>query len=466
LSVPVVAPHPQLADLQAGGTDGPPFDLDPVAQAVLEQLWDQGHAALVVGGGVRDALLGLPTGDWDVATDARPERILEVFPDGSYENRFGTVLARGVEITTFRRDHHYADHRRPERVIFTDDVYEDLARRDLTINAIAWGRGRPGSLTHLLDPTDGLSDLRAGLVRAVGDPEARFDEDALRLLRAVRVAARLGFDLEPLTYAAVVAHAPDVAWVSEERIGSEVRRMLRAATPSRAFGLLRQTGILHVILPELAALGDRPAFGGPGGDALDRSLAGLDAATTLAPGVERVALAALLSGVGQDAPGAVGEVLRRLRVSAREVETVERLVVAAAGCAEGVAWSDAELRRFMRRTGRDLLDDMLTLRAALDASAGVAVEEGGSLAVLRERVGRQLGAGVPLSLSDLAVDGHDLADELGLAEGPAVGVILDRLLDTVLDDPSLNDRSALLQLARGWLAGDRRGAPHGVGCTE
>ena len=125
-------------------TERPPFAVEPEVMAVLETLWRNDHAAYLVGGGVRDALLGLPGSDWDVATDARPERILEVFPGGTYENRFGTVLARGLEITTFRRDHRYADHRRPDSVTFSDDVYEDLARRDLTINAIAWGRRGSG----------------------------------------------------------------------------------------------------------------------------------------------------------------------------------------------------------------------------------------------------------------------------------------------------------------------------------
>ena len=160
-----------------------------------------------MGGGVRDALLGLPVSDWDVATDARPERILKVFPGGTYENRFGTVLARGLEITTFRREHRYADHRRPDSVTFSDDIYEDLARRDLTINAIAWGRRGPAMAARLVDPADGQGDLRAHLVRAVGDPSRRFDEDALRLLRVVRIAAKLDFAIEPVTWAAMVTHA-------------------------------------------------------------------------------------------------------------------------------------------------------------------------------------------------------------------------------------------------------------------
>ncbi len=124
-------------------TERPPFPVHPEVLSVLGVLWQQGHGGYLVGGGVRDALLGLPVTDWDIATDARPETIMRIFPGASYQNRFGTVLARGLEITTFRRDHRYADHRRPDSVTFSQDIFEDLARRDLTINAIAWGRRGP-----------------------------------------------------------------------------------------------------------------------------------------------------------------------------------------------------------------------------------------------------------------------------------------------------------------------------------
>jgi tRNA nucleotidyltransferase (CCA-adding enzyme) len=217
------------------GTERPPFPVHPEVLAVLGVLWERGHGGYLVGGGVRDALLGLPVSDWDIATDARPERIMGIFPGSSYQNRFGTVLARGLEITTFRRDHRYADHRRPDTVTFSQDIFEDLARRDLTINAIAWGRRGPDGTARIVDPADGQGDLRARLVRAVGDPVRRFDEDALRLLRAVRIAARLEFVIEPMTRAAMETHATDVEWVSEERVGSEIRRMLATTDPSASW---------------------------------------------------------------------------------------------------------------------------------------------------------------------------------------------------------------------------------------
>ncbi|MDL2334922.1 MAG: hypothetical protein QFC55_02680 [Chloroflexota bacterium] len=178
---------------------------------MLQTLRDSGRAAFLVGGGVRDALLGRPVSDWDVATDALPERLLELFPAGGYDNRFGTVQVPSgdlkLEVTTFRRDHQYADHRRPDSVTFTTSLDEDLARRDFTVNAIAWSRD------GLADPIGGLPDLTARLLRAVGDPATRFDEDALRLLRAARLAAQLDFEIEPSTLAAMSTTAATVQYV-------------------------------------------------------------------------------------------------------------------------------------------------------------------------------------------------------------------------------------------------------------
>ena len=435
------------APLAAGAS---PFVVGPEVMAVLETLWHNSHAAYLVGGGVRDALLGLPVSDWDVATDARPERIQAVFPGATYQNRFGTVQARGLEITTFRRDHRYADHRRPDSVIFSDDVYEDLARRDLTINAIAWGRRGIDAAPRLIDPADGRGDLRARLVRAVGDPSRRFDEDALRLLRAVRIAARLGFTIEPVTKAAMAAHATDIQWVSEERIGSELRRMLDTRQPSRAFESLRETGILASTLPELQALSDVQALEGAGGTGRGvyrHALGALDAAVARDPGNERLALAALLGETGVEAARGL---LQRLCISARDGEAVCRLIELAM-TDYPPDWSDADVRRYVGQAPPGLIDDLLALRlaraqAAGDQAAGVTtgvIREG----ELAERVQAQRLAGAPLSLSELAVDGRDLRETMGLPEGRIIGSILERLLDDVIEDPSLNQRTTLLTRA-------------------
>jgi tRNA nucleotidyltransferase/poly(A) polymerase len=401
--------------------------------AVLATLWQAGYGAYLVGGGVRDALLGLEVGEWDVATDARPERIMRVFTGASYQNRFGTVLARGHEITTFRRDHRYADHRRPDSVTFSQDIYEDLARRDLTINAIAWGRRGLDASARLVDPADGQGDLRARLVRAVGDPGRRFDEDALRLLRAVRIAARLDFRIEPVTKQAMLAHAGDIEWVSEERIGAELRSMLGAEVPSRAIRLMGETGILATTLPELDALGVAD---------LARTEATLDALAAAADGgSERLALAALFAEVDRESAAAA---LARLRISSRESEAIGTLMAAAAEPYRA-GWSDADVRRYMSRVPPELLDDTLSLRAArAEARAdGTATSE----AELRERVTVQRTASAPLTVTDLVIDGDDLRETLGIPEGPIIGAILERLLADVIEDPSLDSRTTLLTRA-------------------
>ncbi len=197
----------------------------------MAALWSAGHAAYLVGGCIRDLVLGRKPADWDIGTDARPDRLLALFPDARYENRFGTVgVAAGstvIEVTTFRADGTYRDHRRPEEITFADRLADDLARRDFTINALALGRdprmGGPADIT-LVDPFDGRADLAAGVIRSVGDPVTRFSEDALRLLRAARLAAQLGFVVEPATKAAMVATADLARRLSGERVHAELVR--------------------------------------------------------------------------------------------------------------------------------------------------------------------------------------------------------------------------------------------------
>lgn len=445
-------------------TGVPPFPVAAAADAVMARLRSAGHAAYLVGGAVRDALLGRRTHDWDVATDARPETILGLFPEGQYENRFGTVLAHGVEITTFRRDQHYPDHRRPASVTFTDDVVEDLLRRDFTVNAIAWGwaaGARPGE-GGFMDPSDGREDLAAGLLRAVGEPAARFDEDALRLLRAARIASAVGLTIEPATRDAMRRHADDVRWVSGERVGIELRRMLEPAQPSRAFRILADTDLLAPTFPELAAQAGIPQRKLPGMDCLDHTLLTLDAAAMLDPGDERLLLCALLHDVGKPATmdrghfhghetvGAVfaEALLKRIAYPGREARHIGR-VIAGHMFAYTPAWSDAAVRRFIRRSGPDVVDDVLRLRRADNVGSGQHPDEGG-VQELRSRIDGQLAAGVPLAVTDLAVDGTDLMADLDRPGGPWLGRLLERLLDSVTSDPRRNTRHQLLVDARRW----------------
>ncbi len=430
--------------------------------AVLQSLRDAGHTAYLVGGGVRDALLGRPVTDWDVATDALPERLLSLFPTGGYDNRFGTVQVPSgglkLEVTTFRRDHQYADHRRPDSVTFTDSLEEDLARRDFTVNAIAWGRD------GIVDPTGGMADLESGLLRSVGDPATRFDEDALRLLRAARLAAQLNFAIEPLTLAAMSQTAATVQYVSQERIGEELRKILHAAQPSAALRILADTGVLRFALPELDAQRGVPQDKVPGMDLWGHCLAATDAAAQLDPASPRLRLAALVHDIGK--PGTLADghfighdtegarlaelMLARLAFPRREVEAVADLVRFHMFSYES-RWSGAAVRRFIKRVGRDLVSDQLNLRAADNIGSGLPAGAG-NLEELRSRIAKELSSGAPLTLRELAVHGDDLTEALDLAPGPVVGQLLDHLLQWVLDDPSRNTRTALIDEARAQVA--------------
>ena len=462
----VPLPRPQLIDPAAAGAAIAAAAPASVVE-LMATLRAAGHAAYVVGGSVRDVLLGRSVSDWDLATSARPELVATLLPEAAYENRFGTVGVRradGVhEVTTFRRDHAYADHRRPHRVEFTTRLEADLARRDLTVNAIAWGGPGDADTTGIVDPEGGLVDLAAGRLRAVGDPVTRFEEDALRMVRTVRLAAQLEFGIEALTLAAISTHARLAAHLSGERLAVELEKLLAAERPSIGLRLLGSTGLLAVILPELEAQRGLPQDKVPGEDLWDHTIRTVDAAPASRPVVR---LAALLHDVGKPATFADGRfvghdavgaelataILRRLRVpretSARVVELVRWHMF---GYEAG--WSDAAVRRFIRKVGADTIDDLLALRAADDAGSGLDGRDP-SLDELRRRIADQLAAEVALDRGALAIDGHDLIAELGLAPGPRLGRVLDELLERVVAEPSLNDRATLLLLAQSALADD------------
>jgi putative nucleotidyltransferase with HDIG domain len=439
-------------------------------ERVIGPLWEAGHAAYVVGGSVRDSLLGRTVKDWDVATDALPERILELLPAGSYRNRFGTVTVEGVEITTFRRDHVYRDHRRPDTVTFTDSLEEDLVRRDFTVNAIAYGRAVGAIGAGWVDPTGGFGDLAARRLRAVGDPVVRFDEDALRLLRGVRLSAVLAFTIEPATRDAMAAAASTVRWVAEERVANELRGMLEAVPPSRGLRLLDELGLLGAVLPELAAQRGIPTNKSNGVDLWGHTLAALDATTEVAPDDPVLRLAALLHDVGKpmtqtddgfhghEVVGAsVAErILERMAFTRVEVERVRELVRQHMFSYEP-NWTDAAVRRFIRRVGPAVVPQLFALRRCDSLGSGLP-PDAGHLAELERRVAGELARDVPLSLADLAVNGDDLMREAGIPPGPGMGTILERLLDSVINDPERNVPGRLLADARNWWSQDDGGA--------
>jgi tRNA nucleotidyltransferase (CCA-adding enzyme) len=462
----VPVPGSQLTGLSATVGDAIP----EAVRDLLASLRDAGHAAYVVGGSLRDVVLGRRPSDWDLASDALPDRVLELFPGSIYENRFGTVAVRRdgevFEITTFRSDHDYADFRRPHRVEFGDSIELDLARRDFTVNAMAWG-ARPGERDALLDPYRGIADAGARSLRAVGDPTKRFEEDALRMVRAVRLASTLGFEIEPATLDGIHARADLVRHLSGERIAAELDKLLGAPRPSVGLRLLQETGLLAGISADLAAQRGVPQNKVPGEDLWDHTIRTVDAAPASRPIVRLTALvhdigkpATFADGrfVGHETVGAdlAGAFLDRLHAPRAVRERVTALVRQHMFGYEP-SWSDAAVRRFIGKMdgiGEGALDELLALREADNVGSGLPAEAG-RIDELRARVAAARDADLVLDRGGLAVDGNDLMTELGLDAGPRLGRMLEGLLELVIADPALNERPTLLLLAQGMLTEER-----------
>ncbi len=452
-------------------------DLPGPVAGVLEALAAAGHEAVLVGGCVRDQLLGRPHADWDAATSARPEEVAALFGGSTWENRFGTVTVLGpppVEVTSYRAEGEYRDRRRPDEIRFGVSLEEDLARRDFTVNAIAWvptdlaaGRGR------LVDPHGGERDLEDGILRAVGDPSERLEEDALRLVRACRLASALGLRIDPATEAAIVTRAASVAGVSGERIRDELQRMLDLdPSPSTALLLLERLGLLGFVLPEVAALRGVPQAKLVPGDALDHTLRAVDLAPS---GDHDLRLSALLHDIGKAHTARDGRfighervgadlatgALRRLRLPGARVERIAG-VIGHHMYAYEPGWTDAAVRRFIRRLDGIDRGLLFALRRADDAASGVGELGERVQAELEHRIGEQLAREPGILVEHrLAIDGHDLQRDLGVAAGPDIGRILDRLTEVVLDDPSRNEPEELLALARALTAGTSDPPPTG-----
>jgi tRNA nucleotidyltransferase (CCA-adding enzyme) len=449
----------------------------PTLLAALGRLRAGGHQAYLVGGEVRDALLDRQSGnERDVATDLRPEEVMarfaRVVPIGL---RHGTVLViegeLRIECTTFRREGPYSDARRPDHVEFSRDPLEDLDRRDLTVNALAFD---PESGT-LLDPHEGALDLERRRLRAVGEPLARFREDALRPLRAARLAATLELEPDDQLREALASLAGGTSGVrfeavAQERVRDELERLMAAPHPSVGFELLDRAGLLERWLPELAACRGVPQNRYHAWDVYRHSLYTCDAAPSAKPVVR---WAALLHDVGKpatrverDGEGtfyghaevgaeAANRLLERLRFSAAFRERVVHLVREHMFDYRG-HWSDAALRRWLRKVGPDAIADLFDLRIADVLGNGLRVGFPVYLETMRERIERLLEESRTLRVTDLEVDGHDVMRELGVGPGRAVRATLERLLEEVLEDPSRNAREHLLARLRHWRAS---GAP-------
>lgn len=397
------------------------FPLDPGAAALLTRLHAAGHAAYAVGGCVRDSLLGQTPHDWDLCTSATPEQVLELFgeahciPTGL---QHGTVTVKHggelYEITTFRTEGAYSDGRHPDHVAFVPDVKEDLARRDFTINAMAYNAEE-----GLIDPFGGQNDLAVGIVRAVGEPQRRFEEDALRILRLYRFAARFGFSIDPATGQAARALCCHLDCVSEERIAEELSRLLAAPAP----GAYLEAEVLAVIFPELDAA------------ELPESRRILDA---LEPGMEHVPvrLAALLCPLGEAGARAA---LKRLKCSNALTGTVATLVREAAAGMPGAELT-LTAKRFLSRYDLATITDLTALCSARHP------EQAEAFAALQQEAARLVKTNACCRINQLAVNGRDLMDA-GIRPGPGLRRVLDALLEQVLTGQLPNEKAALLAAA-------------------
>ena len=373
----------------------------------LSRLTAAGEEAYLVGGSLRDALLGIAAHDFDVATSALPEKTLEVFSDcrvieTGLKHGTVTVILAGtpVEITTFRRDGAYTDGRHPDSVSFTDRIAEDLSRRDFTVNAMAYHPDR-----GLVDPFLGQEDLKARTLRAVREPHLRFEEDALRILRAFRFAAQLGFDIEPATLTATADCKEGLSRIALERVASEFIRLICSPDAARAIGLMRETGVLSYVTGDFVPD--------------ERALAVL----AEMPAEDTARLGTFFFGASQEE---ISTVLQSLRCSTRQI----RGALAVARGASMRVESERDATALRAAVG-----DYAKEAARLSRLLGIS-PDGAEALVSRNRV--------PTTVSELAVTGKDLM-AIGLT-GREIGQMLSDLLGVVMRDPAYNNKEALLAL--------------------
>ncbi|MBI3120447.1 MAG: HDIG domain-containing protein [Candidatus Kerfeldbacteria bacterium] len=432
---------------------------EPV-QYALETLTVHRFKAHIVGGCVRDLLLQREPKDWDITTDATPQEIQRVFPNTLYNNRFGTVVVRHhdmeLEITPYRSEGKYTDHRHPDAVTFGKTLKQDLARRDFTINAMAMNKSG-----RLSDPFYGKDDLKKKQIRAVGDPSERFSEDALRLLRCIRFAGQLDFHVEEKTWSALCQHVQDIHLVSQERIRDELLKILSSDDLFRSFYLLDQSRLLDEILSELSegrgvAQNKHHIY-----TVLYHNIFSAQYCPSSDPILR---LAALLHDVGKvrtkqgngrdaifhdhDKVGAhmARAIMTRLRFPNEDIERVEHFVRYHMFYYSVGEVSDKGVRRLLVRLGKEHLKDFFIVRIADRMGSGCQIEVPYKLKELwrhLEEVQKD-----PIDTRMLKIHGNDVMELLGIPPGPEVGRILNALLEEVLDDPQRNTREYLLERTR------------------
>ena len=397
------------------------IQVDQGAAWVVEQLEKAGYEAYVVGGCVRDALMGITPKDWDITTSARPEQVKEVFPvtfDTGIEH--GTVSVRHehetYEVTTYRIDGAYTDHRRPTEVAFTSKLYEDLARRDFTINAMAYHPER-----GLIDYFEGQRDLKEGCIRCVGRAEERFEEDALRMLRAIRFAARLQFTIEPQTFAAIQIKAEGLAHVSRERVADEMNKTLLCENP-QGLSQIVSSGLYPYVCAQFQNEWQEKATATVDFEAPAKVLC-----------QKALRWAALLYPLGSEK---AGKVLRELKFdNATHRDAVHLVQYREAALPQ----NGRDMRFFLNRLGTEYYEALCSLKNATHRESKEQLSSGWTIFEAEKHQ--------CVTLHQLSVSGRDLIGA-GAQTGKALGNALSQLLDLVMEQPEMNEKEKLLQYFR------------------
>ncbi len=432
--------------------------------AIVDRFAEQGYECYLVGGSVRDLILGNEIYDYDFATNAEPDRVMRFFkrviPTGIRHGTVSVIMDENstYEITTYRADGKYIDGRRPESVSFSNSLKEDVQRRDFTINGLALDI----KTGEIIDYVDGLQDLKKGIIRTIGNPLDRFSEDGLRTFRACRFASKLGFEIENETFTAISKTLAIAELISVERIRDEFKKILVSEKPSVGIEYLRRSGLLRLFLEELddCYLVEQNKYHSY--DIYYHSLYSCDAAPK---DNLLIRIAALLHDVGKvpvrregphgdytfynhEVVGAkmTRRIMKRLKFSNDEIAKVNNLVLNHMFHFTD-DWTDGAVRRFMRKVGVENLDDLFMLRLADRRGNGARDGIPAPLHKLRRRIERAIEEENAITVRDLNINGNILMDKFDIKPGPVIGRILNELLEIVLDDPAANESGFLLSKA-------------------
>ena len=433
---------------------------------VAKKLAEHKHESYLVGGCLRDLLIGRTPHDWDLATSATPAELQKIFPDSVYENKFGTVGVKTasenpdlkiIEVTTFRKEGKYTDKRHPDEVVFAKNIEDDLARRDFTVNAIAFNPKK-----GIVDPFGGEKDLKKKIIRAVGDPVERFNEDALRLMRAVRFSAQLDFDIEKETLAAIKKSAGLIEFIAKERIRDELSKLLIADKAAEGIVVMQETGLLKFVLPEIeegVGVGQNKHHIY---SVFEHNWRSLEYAAKKKFPLD-LRIASLLHDVGKprtkkgNGPDStfyghqvVGEkivlrLLDRLKYPKAMIEKIALLIREHMFVYDPESVTLRGVRRLISRVGQDNMGDLIKIREADRIGSGVPKAQPYRLRYLQamiEKVKKD-----PIGPKMIAANGTDIMKALKIQPGPIVGYIIAILLEEILDEPKLNKKEKLLDRA-------------------